>query len=1044
MFWRQVADHPDRVAVVDSAQHLTYRALGRRARAWTWRLQKAGVGHGDLVGVHLDRSADLVAAMLGVLTAGAAYVPLDPAYPRERLDYMVADAGMAVLVTADPTLAGPRGADVPVIAPGDIPREQPHPTRVAPMHADHLAYVLYTSGSTGAPKGVGITHANAVDLLRWSATMFGVELDRVLASTSVCFDCSILEIFGPLSTGGTTVVGSGPEAVADGSHAAAVRLIHTVPSVVADLLRTGRLPSSVTTAIVGGEALLPAVVERIYSGSAIQRLVNLYGPTEYTSYATAAVVPRSPDDHAVPPIGRPVANTDIHIITEHGLLAGSGTGELAIAGAGLARGYLGKPALTAERFVPEPAGGEPGRRMYRTGDLGHRDADGLLFFLGRVDDQIKHRGVRIEPAEIEQALMAVPGVAEAAVVQADVLGRSVLGAFVAPDRPGGLDGVDLRAHLRASLPSPLVPEVVTELDRLPRTPNGKLDRANLPAVRLPAAAPCASAVDATSSWVPVLARMWAEAIGVAEVDPSADIFDIGGHSLAALRVRGGITALLGEEPPARLLFTTPTVNALAQELDRCYGPPPPAGSPRSVPLPQPTEPGPLSPTQRAVLDWTVERPDAADLLLPLVVRVRGPIGLRALGNALLDLQRRHHILRTVVENEPAAPPRFVRLPRAAAQARLLDLSGLPAALAESTARQVAEEVSTAPMRLSAGPPIRATLIRLGRQDLVLALAIHRIAADAWSVELVSHEILRAYGAAITGEPAVLPEPVHYSDWAAEQRRALASESGRAQLDRWTTRLAGVTPLALTAGARIPGPAEPTRAFAAVPAETLTLVDALARAERATPFMVYAAAYAVLLRVLTGQSDLVIGCPTAGRDHPGLTEVIGPCAESFPLRCDLAAVSTFRGLVGQVRDRAVEAFGDADVPFAVLADRLGAAAGRHPAYQAAIVLQQGQSLLNPNHREDVFGAAAVGGVDIGPFLDQPPGTALDVELMLFPRDRDVEVVLDCRPDAVAPARVASLAEGFAELLGHLCGAPDGGLTSVGAAGDELGGAFNRKT
>lgn len=1038
MFWRQVAAHPDRVAVVCRGRHVSYQALGRRASAWTSRLRAAAVAPGDLVGVHLERSEDLVAAMLGALSAGAAYVPLDPAYPRDRLEYMVADAGMAALISADPTLSG-----VPVIDPADVPPTS-EPGVLPPMHGEHLAYVLYTSGSTGKPKGVAINHANAVDLLEWSAATFGTELERVLATTSVCFDCSILEIFGPLSTGGTTVVGSGPADIADGAHAASVRLLHTVPSVVADLMRTDRLPGSVTTAIVGGEALLPAVVERVYAGSNIERLVNLYGPTEYTSYATMAVVPRSPEDHAVPPIGHPVANTDIHLLTDSGRADGVGTGEIAIAGAGLVRGYLGKPALTAERFVPEPFSGATGGRMYRTGDLGHRDVDGVLFYLGRIDDQIKHRGVRIEPAEIEQALLSLAEVDQTAVVQADVLGRSVLAAYVVSTAfAGDLDGDEVRARLRETLPAPMVPEVVTVLPRLPRTPNGKLDRAALPPVRLPAAAPCASAESSKSApsprsaWVPVLGAMWAEAIGVAEVNPAESIFDMGGHSLTALRVRNRIGTLLGEDPPARLLFDAPTVLSLADELDRRYGPPPT----QAIKAVEPAQrSGQLSPTQRAVLDWVRTRPDAAELLLPLVVRIRGEFDLAALRQALAALQRRHDILRTVLRHEPGSAPRLVAGDKVLA-VPLLDFNALPAAEAEQAARRIAEWVATAPMSLTDGPPVRMALLRLGDGDVVLAMAVHRIAADAWSMELISQEILEGYATAITGDSARAALSPQYADWAAEQVRVLTGAAGRAQLAHWTATLAGATPLALEAAVRTAELLVPTRAFAAVSGETVALVDRLARAERATPFMIYVAAYAALLSARTGQADVVVGCPTAGRDHPGLTDVVGPCAEAFAVRCDLGAARTFRELVGQVRENVLDAFGNADVPFAALAAELGRGADRHPVHQAAIVVQQGQSLLNPNHREDVFGTAAIGAVDISPFVDFVPGTALDVELMLFPREDDVEVVLDCRPDAVAPGEVAGMAEQYVGLLDDHCRAPDLGW---GRSRTGAGEASNRKT
>jgi amino acid adenylation domain-containing protein len=1031
LFARQVVAGPDRVAVAQGARHVSYQTLATRAGMWARELCAVGVGNGTIVGVHLRRTQDLVAALLGVLRAGGAYLPLDPVYPIERLDYMVTDSAITVLITADAELTRRMPAGVAVLGPGALPDSAGTKLPSAAVtHSGQLAYLLYTSGSTGLPKAVAITHANAIDLLCWVADMFGAELARVLATTSICFDCSILEIFGPLSWGGTVVLGESPMDIGDSAQGSAVRLLHTVPSVVAELLRTDRLPATVTTAILGGEALPPALVERLYARSSIERLVNLYGPTEYTSYATAAVVPRATNGTAaqVPPIGRPVANTEVYLLAEDGtsLAAGSSPGEIAIAGAGLAQGYRGRPGLTAERFVPEPFSGRQGNRMYRTGDFGRRDDDGVLHFLGRIDDQIKIRGVRIEPIEVEQVLLAHPDVREAAVVATELGQRQVLAAYLATAEPAAFRLDEVRAMLREQLPSPLVPETYTVLASLPRAPNGKLDRRRLPPLTAWAIQPCTSAPPVTTGWTAVLAALWANAIGVARIDPDADIFDIGGHSLAALRVRAAIAALIGVEPPARMLFEHPTIAALAAAVQRRYGPPPATARRSARRWPPPAkDPSRLSPTQLAVARWSAQRPGAADLVLPLVVRLRGRVDTAALGQALRSVVGRHDILRSVLQPAVGADPRLV--PGAGStptEVRLIDLAHLPPHAAEAEAGRLAELMVAHPMVLSARPPVRMALLRLATDEWVLAVVLHRIAADPWSVEVVSHEILREYAAGIAGKSAALGKPVQYVDWAAEQRCRLDTDEGRAQLRYWRTQLARLPTLRLIGDdGTSTVPVVPVRHYFVVPPDTTDSLADLARGELATPYMVMLAAFAVLLHGWSMQEDLVIGGPTTGRHHAGLAEVVGPCADALALRCDLSGELTFRQLVGQMRERTIAALSNSDVPFVTLADQFGSATARHPIYQASIVLSQGQSMLDPAYRATLFSRESIGAVEIFPFFEELPATALDVEVMLFPRDDDIEGVLDCRPDAVAPQRVPQLAEDFLAIVDRGTRAPD---------------------
>ena len=620
LFEVQAGKQPDAVAVVHGEHVVTYAALAVRADKWARRLRAVGVAPELRVGIHLTRSPELIAAMLGVLKAGGAYVPLDPDYPRERLELMIHDATMAALVTDAPEENLAVDAGLPLLRPGQGDEAPPVGQAGAPA-PPNLAYVLYTSGSTGRPKGVAITHANAVDLLYWTAETFADELERVLATTSICFDCSILEIFGPLSWGGTVVLRVAAMDIGTDVEGSRVRLLHTVPSVVDELLRANRLPASATTAILGGEAIRQGLAEKVYARSNIQRLVNLYGPAECTSYATMAVVDRT--TQGAPPIGQPVANTRVYLLTDGEPVGRGADGEIFVAGAGLTRGYLGQAAMTAERYVPEPFSGRPGERMYRTGDVGRLEADGQLAFLGRVDDQVKVRGVRIEPGEVEHVLRGHPAVAEAVVtVEPNDVGQHRLVAYVVAEAQREVRPHALRLYLRERLPSPLVPDLVEVLDRLPRQPNGKLDRR---ALTKHAPTSCASAAAERRSLTALesmITRLWAEAVD-ADVGVDDDIFEIGGHSLAALRVRARLAELTGQTLPARLFFEHPTVAELAAELaprlgePTAYRPPQPAserfggGSTR------------LSPTQRAILKRSDNRSDEPGLTLPLVVRLTG-------------------------------------------------------------------------------------------------------------------------------------------------------------------------------------------------------------------------------------------------------------------------------------------------------------------------------------------------------------------------------------------------------------------------------------
>jgi len=540
----QAVRTPSAIALAHEARALTYAELDSRANRLAARLRACGVGPEVVVGVRMRRTPDLVVALLGVLKAGGAYLPLDPAYPTERLEFMLSDAQAAVLVTDDAL----QRLDA---APGER-RSEPD--------ARNLAYVIYTSGSTGRPKGVQLEHRNAVAFVDWATRFFSrAELRRVLASTSVCFDLSIFELFAPLSVGGTVVLVQDALQLVAGAGQD-ITLLNTVPSALRELLHLGAVPPSVQTINVAGEPLANSLVQEAYGLAHVERVVNLYGPTEDTTYSTCSVVPRGATQ--APSIGQPIDRTSVVILDPHLERSAPGeAGELYLGGAGLARGYLGRPDLTAERFIPDPFSATPGARLYRTGDRVRWRSDGQLEFLGRVDRQVKLRGFRIELGEIEAALTALASVKDGVVLlREDAPGQRRLVAYITP-RGAPLEPAELRRDLARQLPEYMLPTAFVILTALPLTPNGKIDRAALPAPLAPD--PEATLEPPSTDTEQLLADIWSDVLAIPHIGRQSNFFDLGGSSLKAFQVIARIRATFGVDLPAHSLFDTPSVAQLA-------------------------------------------------------------------------------------------------------------------------------------------------------------------------------------------------------------------------------------------------------------------------------------------------------------------------------------------------------------------------------------------------------------------------------------------------------------------------------------------------
>jgi amino acid adenylation domain-containing protein len=1020
--------------MTDGAVDVTYGELWRRANCLARHLRRMGVEPESRVGLCLDRTADAVTGMLGILQAGGAYVPLDPLYPRPRLAAMLEDSGARWAVTRQDLWAGlGLGGVTPVCLDteaGEIARasgaEPP-----SPAGSGNLAYVIFTSGSTGRAKGVAIEHRSAVAFLRWALAWFTPEeLSGVLASTSFCFDLSVFEIFAPLSAGGRVVLARDALELPRLPGAAGVTLVNTVPSAMAELLRAGRLPAAVRTVNLAGEPLRSRLARAVYAAGA-ERLYNLYGPSEDTTYSTGALVPREGD--RPPAIGEPITGTEAWVLGADGEPVQDGaTGELFLGGAGLARGYLGRPELTAERFVPDSLSGRPGSRLYRTGDLVRRAPGGEIEYLGRADQQVKIRGFRVELGEIEAVLAAHPGAGDAAAAlregETGEDGDRRLVAWVEPVPGRELAAADLRRYLRDRLPAHMVPSFLVVLPSLPRLPNGKIDRAALPAPAgrsgesMPYAAP-RTPLEAE------IAALWEELTGAAPVGRGDRFLEIGGHSLLAAQAASRLAARHGIDLPFHACLGAPTVAAwaglvedLARDRRAASSPPMPQMSPTSPMSPisaVPRQGGlPLSDAQRRL--WLLDRlaPESPLYNIPEAVRLCGPLDRAALAGALTAVVARHAVLRTGFAVRDHAPVQVIagcaELPLP-----LADLRHLPAAAREAAALAGAELAARAPFDLGRPPLLRAALFRLAAEDHLLVLVLHHVAADGWSLDVLFRDLAAAYATPPPGEgrPDLPPLPVQYADYAGWQLERLAGGGLDAALERRRRRFAAGTP-ELDLPADRPRPAVPTwrgitRRLTVEPAAAAAL-RRLAGAEGATLFMACLAVFAALLSRVTGQESFAVGTPAAGRPHPDLAGLIGFFVNLVPLRADLAGDPTGRALLRRVREEALDAYADQDVPFDRLVEALHAerGAGRPPLVQAVLAVEEETA-------ERSLPDLAARRVEV------ETGTAkFDLTLYLTAAaDGSLRGALEANADLFAPATVAALAGRFARLVTAFTAAPD---------------------
>ncbi|MEW2165596.1 non-ribosomal peptide synthase/polyketide synthase [Streptomyces sp. NPDC007084] len=993
LFAARVAQAPHAPALTDGRRTWTYRELADRADRLAGHLVRAGAGPDRVVALVLPRSMELIAAELAVARSGAAFLPVDPAYPAERRRLMLTDAAPAVTLDDPETVAallehgdgppagqdatrgdgsgsaggaggdgsgsaggaggtargngsgtaggaGGDGSGLAGRAGGTARADGPGSAGVARASGspDRAAYVIYTSGSTGTPKGVTVTHRGIGAFTAAAAERYAVGPgDRVLQFSSPSFDASVLELFVSVLTGATLVVP--PDGPWLGDELAAVLDEHHITHTLIPPAALATLPDPahgtghrLRTLIVGAEACPAALVDRWAPG---RRMINSYGPTEATIVATwtGPLVA----GQGTPTIGTALPHTRVHVLDPAMRPVPPGAdGELYIGGDAVARGYLRRPGLTAARFVADPFG-PPGTRLYRTGDRVRLRPDGELDYLGRLDRQVKIRGFRVEPGEIEAALRRDPRVGEAAVVvREDEPGRPRLVGYATPADLGTRpDPASLRAALAAVLPAHLVPSAVLVLDRMPLTAQNKTDHAALTA---PEQAPRADRLAPRTPREEALAAIWADVLGTDEVGVTDDFLDLGGDSVLAARLLSRIRDDLGVRLTVRDVFTARTVAALVPLLgDPCAAAPaePIPAAPRTGTLP-------LSSAQRRL--WFLDDLTAggAEYNTGLTLRLRGTLDPGALRRALHRLAARHDALRTTFRTVDGQGAQHIA-PAPDLPLRTADLTDVPAARRDQAAERLLTEELGRPHDLTAGPLTRALLVRLADTDHLLLLAQHHIVTDGWSVGILTRELAALYHAETTGEPDALAEPaVQYPDFAVWEQRQRGSAADAEHLRYWRTHLDGVQQLELPTDR--PRPAVRTTAGAGhrhhLPPALMARLRTLANGRGTTVFTVLAGACALLFARYSGQRDVAFGTITNGRDRRDLEDVVGFFANTVVLRTEVDERASVDRFVADLRTTLLDAFAHDAVPFDRVVEELAPPRdpSRTPLVQALVVQQ----------------------------------------------------------------------------------------------------------
>jgi amino acid adenylation domain-containing protein len=975
LFADQARRSPSAIAVVHGARKLSYAELDRRANQLAHLLRASGIGPESSVGVCMERSIETVVALLGILKSGGVYVPLDPDYPSDRLAYMVADSRVEFLLTDTVTMNSLPDTGVPrILLDQDREALEAQPAGPPPELAtpDNLACLFYTSGSSGLPKCGMLSHANYVNYFRfWEREYLRVTPMRVhLQMTSFAFDIFIADTTRALFSGATlvmvprSVVMSPPDlyALMVREQVNSAEFITPILAALVDHLEETGQSLEFMDLICAGSDIWYARdflrTKQLCKPSV--RLIAAYGTSETSNdNSTFEQGPDDPDFEGIVPIGRPVANTRLYVLDQGMQPVPVGfPGELHIGGISLGRGYHRRPALTAERFVPDPLGGDAGSRLYRTGDLARYRPDGVLEILGRVDNQVKVRGFRVELGEIESVMRESPGVEDAVVVvrrlgsdENQLIGYVTFqpegrrDSFPERTGPGAGGTAAVRTHLETRLPAYMVPSVLVELAEIPLSANGKLDRRALPDPSAEQLAGQSGYLAPRTPTEELLCGVWSDVLGQSRVGVNDNFFSLGGSSLLLTRVISRVRAIWSVELPVHAFYRFPTVAALAVEVTT-LGQSGRSGRtgvsviPRSSRILFET-----SFAQQQLWFHDQLEPEAATYNVPTVLRLRGPLDPDVFGSALQAVVDRHEVLRTVFVVEATRLWQRVR-PGSTVTPTWIDLTGLDPARQWEEAMVRIRDDEQAPFDLYHGPLLRATVLRLAPDQHILMLTLHHVVTDGWSTGVIFDELAAEYTGGSTGAIAPRSESVHqYIDFAAWQRAWLNGETAARQLEQWRRRLAGA-PVAI----RLPfdRPRSEVRGYAgaqvpfAISPEVHAALRKFSNASGSTLFMTLLAGFQALLSRCGQDTDIVVGTSAAGRTQVETERMLGFFVNMLPLRTDLSGDPSFRELVERVRETALEAYANQDVPFEKIVEtvRPPRNAYQNPVFQVALVLDDG--------------------------------------------------------------------------------------------------------
>ncbi len=1016
----QAGRTPDAIAVAGVGGPLTYAELNDRANRLAHRLRDLGVGPEVLVGLCAGRSASMVVGLLAVLKAGGAYVPIDPSYPVDRLEFLLGDARPGVLLTDHDLRGDLPDCDARVVRlDGDWPAIENDANVDGGASEVNLAYVIYTSGSTGRPKGVQVSHGALDNLLQSMPGLLSIgERDTLLAVTTLSFEIAALELLLPLIVGGQVEL-IDREVAADASRLAArldesrATFLQATPATWRSLLEAGWSGKPTLTMLCGGEALPRALADRLSDEGAV--LWNLYGPTETTVWSSAWRVEPGPGPIS---IGRPIAKTSFHVLDKRLRAVPVGvTGELCIGGAGLARGYRDRPDLTAERFIPDPYGTEPGGRLYRTGDLARWRHDGTLECLGRIDHQVKIRGFRVELGEVEAALGRHPEVRDVVVVaRPDSSEEMSLAAYIVPRiATNPPTASELRRWLRCQLPEYMIPSTFATLDVLPMTPNGKVDRLALADTGRSNLSPGADFVSPRGPIEQAIAEIWAELLGGGPAGVHDNFFERGGHSLLAVQLLARLRHAFDVEASLKGFLEEPTVSRLARVVEDAMANGAASQAPTIARL-SCEAPRPASFAQQRL--WFLDQlePGRAAYHLPAAAKLVGDLDTMALERAINEVVRRHETLRTTLVSVDGVPHQVVA-DRLELSMAVENLSSLPADERKAHALCRIREEAERPFDMARGPLIRAGLLRLGEREHIATVTMHHAISDGWSIGILIREVSALYEAFRLGGPSPLPElPVQYVDYAVWQRDWLQGPALEAQLGYWRNQLASLPDLELPTDRprlAVAGHRGGERS-AIVPKGTLDAVRTLGRREGATLYVTLLAAFQVLLHRHSGQVDIAVGSPIAGRARTELEGLIGLFVNTLVMRGDLSGNPGFRELLRRVRRTAMDAYAHQDVPF----DRLVTLvhpdrnASRTPVFQVMFALQNAP-----------MPALRTPGLLLTP-IELPSRTAkFDLTLFAWEVSEGLRLTMEYRTDLFDAATVDRMLAHYQILLGEIIAHPD---------------------